>query len=843
MLRLALRNLQLNTLRLILTTAAIAIGVAFVAGTFVLSDTTEKAFDQLYDGLTANTDIVVRSEAAYTDYGFQSELRPMPESLVATVAAVPGVEVAEGSVTAFALLLDKTGTPIQPGGAPTLATSVGGNAALAGDFTLRQGRMPSGPAEMTIDAGSATAASYVVGDTVGVMLHDGPHSFTLVGITGFGETDSLAGATMAGFDLTTAQQMLDRTGAVDQISVIATDGVESSVLIADVAAQMPQGIEVLTGTTLASEGVAAMQSGLAIFTQVLLVFAAVSLLVGSFVIWNTFNVLVAQRRREVGLLRAVGATRRQVLGGILVESGAIGLLATAVGLLSGIGLALGIRRLLMLIGIEIPTTTVALEPRTLIAALSVGVGVTLVAAAVPAWAATRVAPIEALRDAAPVTGAGSSRRAVAGWIVLALGVLALAACAAVGEQPLLTALSSLTAFVGLVLSGPSLARGTATLASHGRRGGGWRLAARNVDRAPRRAAATAMALTIGVAVVSAVAVTATSLRESIGQTVSAGNRADFILQPVGSGAGMSPSAATAVRQLEHIDAVVELKYSGAEVNGTRSTIVAVDPTDLDRVLDLGTAETVLDLGPGSIAIAATEADNLGVGVGESVVVTYPASGSMTLTVTEVFSDTATGLTGSPYLVSLQDFQANVTSTLDRTVLVAAAPDADLGATQAQITQALSDYPNITISDPAQLTAAAQASTNQLLGLVTALLLLAVVVAILGIVNTLVLSILERTRELGLMRAVGATRRQIRTIVRRESILMAMLGAVTGVGLGALSGVALSRALTDEGITTVAVPTTQLLLYLVIAAAIGVLAAIGPARRASRVDLLTAMALD
>ncbi|MDV3223331.1 ABC transporter permease [Intrasporangium sp.] len=361
-----------------------------------------------------------------------------------------------------------------------------------------------------------------------------------------------------------------------------------------------------------------------------------------------------------------------------------------------------------------------------------------------------------------------------------------------------------------------------------------------MSRSPRRAAATAMALTIGVAVVAAVAVTATSLRESAGQTVSAGNRADFVLQPVGTGAGISPAAATAVRTLEGVDAVVELKYSGAKINGTRSTIVAVDATNLGRVLDVTTREGALDLGPGSIAIASTEATALGVGVGDTVVVTYPESGPTRVTVTAIFANTATGLINSAYLVSTADFRVNVTSTLDRVVLVAAAPGADLTATEARITQALVAYPNITVSDPAQLTQAAQESTDQLLGLVTALLLLAVIVAILGIVNTLVLSVLERTRELGLMRAVGATRRQIRTIVRRESVLMAMLGAVTGVGLGTLSGVALSRALADEGITTVAVPTTQLLLYLGVAAAVGVLAAIGPAQRASRVDLLTAM---
>lgn len=843
MLRVSLRNLLSHKLRLLLTVAAVTIGVAFVSGTFVLSDTMNKAFDELYAGITGNTDVVVRSEAAYTAPEFQGEARPLAESLVDTVAAVRGVAVAEGSVTGFALILDKDGAPIQPAGAPTLGTSVGGSPELAGSFTYREGRAPAAPDEVTIDVRSTEGAGYVLGDQVTIVLADGPHAFTIVAVTGFGDSDSLAGATLAGFDLATAQQVLGKTGQVDQIMVLAEPDVDAEELRPAIADVLPVGAEALSGETVAGEGAAAMADGLAIFSQILLVFAAVSLLVGSFVIWNTFNVLLAQRRREVGLLRAVGATRRQVLSGILLESGAIGVLASGLGLLLGVGLAGAIRQMLILVDIEIPTTALAFEPRTIAAALVVGLGITMVAAAIPAWAATRVDPIEALRASTPNVDGISLRRRIAGWVVLGTGVLGLIICAVVGDQMVPTALATLTAFVGLIIAGPSLAHATAKLADHGRRGGGWRLAARNIGRAPRRAAATALALTIGVAVVAAVAVTATSMRESVAQTVAGSNRADFFLRPTGAGAGISPAAPALLRDLEELDAVVELKISGAQIEGTRSAVVALDPTDLALVMDLGDPVGSVDLAPGTMVMGTAEAAALGVDVGDMVTVTFPETGEQALELTATVDEGPITLMGSPYWISVENFTASVTSTLDGIVLVSAVPGADLAATEQLITEALAGHPNVTISDPAELTANAQASMDQMLGLVTALLLLAVVVAILGIINTLGLSVLERTRELGLMRAVGATRSQIRTIVRRESVLMAMLGAVTGIAPGTLAGVALSRALGQEGITLVSVPATQLAVYLVVAAAVGVVAAIGPARRASNVDVLRAVVLE
>lgn len=843
MVKVSLRNLIANKLRLFLTVAAVTVGVAFVSGTFVLSDTMNKAFDELYAGLTSGTDVVVRGKAAYELDVTTGEMpRPIDEAMVATVARVPGVEVADGSVAGFALVLDKEGEPIQPGGAPTLGGTASGDDRLAGDFSYRQGRKPHGPRELALDAATAEKGGFELGDTVDIVYEGGRRSFTLVGTIGFGETDSLLGATFAGFDLPTAQEIAGKQGKVDEIGVKAAEGVTPAELRDAINAALPDGFEALTGEQVAADGTAAVRDAMGIFTQVLLVFAAVSLLVGSFVIWNTFNVLVAQRRREVALLRAVGATRRQVLGGVLAEAGVIGVVAGAIGLVAGVGLAAGIRALLTVVGIEVPTTSPAVETRTIVAAFGVGIVVTIVAALAPAWTAARVAPMEALRDAVPsATDVGPVRR-VAGWVLVLGGLGGLVTCAVIGNLPLWTGLATLTTFAGLVAAGPSLARATARVADRGRRGGGWRLASRNVARNARRSAATALALTIGLTVVSAVAVTAESMKTSVSEAVSGGNRADLILQPAGTGFGLSPAAAALLRDREDVAEVVEFRSSTAKVDGTSTWLTGADTAGLDQVLDLGIETGSLEaLRPGRILVGEKKAEDLGVRVGDPLTVTFPETGDVRLEVAGTFSKGT--FIGTSYVLTLEDYAANVTSKLDGAVLVNNADDDRAAAVKADVKEALEAYPNVTVSDPAELTEKTQDSVNQLLGLVTALLLLAVVVAVLGIVNTLVLSVVERTRELGLMRAVGATRRQLRTVVRRESVLMSLLGALTGIALGTAAGIALSRALADQGISTLAVPAGMLGSYLVVAALVGVLAAIGPARRASKVDVLQAITTE
>jgi putative ABC transport system permease protein len=321
--------------------------------------------------------------------------------------------------------------------------------------------------------------------------------------------------------------------------------------------------------------------------------------------------------------------------------------------------------------------------------------------------------------------------------------------------------------------------------------------------------------------------------------VSGGNRSDLILEPAGAGLGLSPSVADLLRSRDDVDTVVELRESAGQVNGHSSLVTAMDTEGLDEVIDLGIETgSLAALAPGGILVSTDAADDLGVRAGDTVTVTFPETGDTTMRVVGTFSKGS--LINATYVMTLPDFTANVTSSLDGAILMTSAPGVDPATAKATIEAALTDYPNVTVNDPADITQKAQDSVNQLLGIVTALLLLAVVVAILGIVNTLVLSVVERTRELGLLRAVGGTRRQVRTVVRRESVLMSLLGALTGVALGTVSGIALSRALLDEGITELRIPVGTLALYLLIAAAVGVLAAIGPARRASRVDVLKAI---
>ncbi|MBB3043788.1 FtsX-like permease family protein [Nocardioides soli] len=843
MVRFSLRALLANKVRLLLTVASVTVGVAFVAGTFVLSDTMVKAFDELYAGLTSGTDVVVRSESAYdadvTTTGGQ--VRPLDDDLVARVRAVPGVEVAEGSVFGFALIIDRKGEPIQPGGAPTFGTSIAEDRRLSGAGSIREGRAPEGPHEVVVDARTAAKAGFRVGDDVDVVLQDGRRTFRLVGIVGFGETDSLLGATMAGFDLGTAQRMLGKPGVVDEIDVRALGGVSAETLRDRIAEALPDGVEAVTGDQAADEGTAAVEDALGVFTTVLLVFAGVSLLVGTFVIWNTFTVLVAQRRREVALLRAVGATQRQVLGGVLFEATVVGVVAGAAGLAAGVGLAAGIRSLLGLVGVDVPTTSAAVEPRTVLAAFAVGLGVTAAAALLPAWAAARVAPMEALRESGPADRTAGRVRHVAGWTILGVGAAMLAAVSVTADRRWWTALAALTTFAGLVVVGPMLARGMSRLVGSGR-STAWRIAARNIARNSRRAAATALALAIGLAVVTAVAVAASSLEDSVSEAVSGGNRADLVLEPAGAGMGISSSVAALLRSRDDVRDVVELREWGAEVGGEEHLITALDTAGLDRVIDLGIESGSLDdLRPGRMLVSTAAADDLDVGTGDAVVVTFPETGRRVMRVAGTFDQGS--LINASYVITMPDYDANVTSRLDGAILLRTVSGLDPDRAKERIEAAVADYPNVTVNTPADLTRRAQDSVNQLLGIVTALLLLAVVIAVLGVVNTLVLSVTERSRELGLLRAVGATKRQVRAIVRRESVLMSLLGALCGVVLGTAVGVALARALAEEGITTVSVPVLTLAAYVVVAIVVGVLAAVGPARRASGVDVLRAVSSE
>jgi putative ABC transport system permease protein len=839
-----LKGLLARKLRLALTAVSISLGVAFVTGTFVLGDTMTATFDQLYEGLTEGTDVTVRGESAFTDTTTLGATKPFDADVLDAVEKVDGVAAAAGSVTGYALILDRSGEPVQPGGAPTLGASYTTQDELAGGFTLRSGSAPAGPGQVVLDAATAEKHGFATGDPVTILFADGPRAFTVTGIAGFGDADNLAGATMATFDLATAQQVLGKTGVFDTVAVAGEPGVSPEVLRDRIAAALPEGIEAVTSAEVVAESSAAVADALGFFTTGLLGFAAISLLVGALIIWNTFSILVAQRTHELALLRAVGASRRQVRFSVVAEAFVIGLVSAALGLGLGLGVAAGLRAALGAVGIEVPTTTLQVQPRTIVAALLVGVVVTVLAALLPARQATRVAPVAALRSVdAPAKPVGRVRIAL-GAVLTALGAAGLA-FATVEEGRLgSAAVAMLLTLAGVLTLAPLTATAVtrligAPLALVG--GTTARLARRNALRSPRRTANTATALMIGLALVSTVTVVASSMKASVADVIADSSRADFILKAAGQASpGLPPQLAAELRGVEGVGTVSEMRFAPAQVDGASTVVSAIDPATAETAADLQVSSgAVADLGAGSVLVSDKIAEAEGWGVGDPVRITYAQTGEQTLAVAGTFGNTA--LLGSDYVVDLDTHVANTGSALDIAVLVVADEGADLADLRAGMEAVLAAYPVAQLDDEASFTESQGQTIDQLLAIVTMLLGLAVVIALLGIVNTLALSVFERTRELGLLRAVGMTRRQVRAVVRWEAVIVAVLGALSGAVLGLAFGVALTRGMAGEGLSVLEIPGGRLALYVLAAALAGLLAAIGPARRASRVDVLHAVA--
>jgi putative ABC transport system permease protein len=839
-----LKGLLARKLRLALTAISISLGVAFVTGTFVLGDTMTATFDQLYEGLTEGTDVTVRGESAFTDTSTLGATKPFDAAVLDRVEAVDGVRAADGSVTGYALILDKAGKPVQPGGAPTLGASFTRDQDLAGGFTLRSGSAPSGPREVVLDAATARKHGFAPGDPVTILFADGPREFTVVGIAGFGDADNLAGATIATFDLPTAQQVLGKAGLYDTVAVAGEQGVSPEELRDRIAAALPQGLEAVTSAEVVAESSAAVADALGFFTTGLLGFAAISLLVGALIIWNTFSILVAQRTRELALLRAVGASRRQVRFSVVAESFVIGLVAAALGLGLGIGVAAGLRAALGAVGIEVPTTTLQVEPRTILAALLVGVVVTVFAALLPARQATKVPPVAALRSIdAPVKRIGRVRIAV-GTVFTLLGAAGLAGAITEEGRLELAGLAMLLTLAGVLTLAPLVATAvTKLIGSPLARLGGTTaaLARRNALRNPRRTANTATALMIGLALVSTVTVVASSMKASVADVIADSSRADFILKAASQASpGLPPQLAEDLRAVDGVDTVSEMRFGPAQVDGRTTFVAAIDPKTVDAAANLEVSSgSTAALDDRSVLVSDKVAEAQGWSVGDQVQITYAQTGVQRFTVAGTFGNTT--LIGSDYVVDLAAHVANTGSSLDVAVLVVAADGADLEQVRAGMETVVDAYPIAQLDDAASFTESQGKTIDQLLAIVTMLLALAVIIALLGIVNTLALSVFERTRELGLLRAVGMTRRQVRAVVRWESVIVAVLGALLGAVLGLAFGAALTRGLAGEGLTVLAIPGGRLGLYVLAAAVAGVLAAIGPARRAAKVDVLRAVA--
>ena len=843
-----LKGLMAHKFRLAATALAIVLGVSFVSGTYVLTDTITASFDSLFKQVTQGIDVAVRSEETFGGFDTGEVRDPMPASLLERIQAVDGVRVAEGNVTGYAQLVGKDGKAVTTSGAPSLGVSFNQDPQFSAGSTVRSGRLPSGPTEMAIDAKTAEDTGYVVGDRAKVLFQGPARDFTVSGIIGFGEADNLGGARLVGFDLATAQEVMNRQGRFDEIDVAAEAGVTPEQLRDRIRAAVDPRYEVLTGTELAEDSAAAINDTIGRFLgTALLAFAFVALLVGAFLIFNTFTIIVAQRTRELALLRCLGASRRQVMNSVLLESLIVAIVASLVGLGLGVLIAGGLRALLStFLGADIPATGIQFQPRTIIVSLAVGIVVTVLAALLPARKATRVPPVAALQPETAFAPTGfRKRRIVLGVLVTAVGVALLLAGLFQNEGNRLVNVASgaVVVFFGVAILSPLIARPLARVI-------GWpfarafrlpgTLARENAMRNPRRTASTAAALMIGLALVSFVSIFAASIKASTTAILEESVTADYILfndnfQP------FSPEAAERLAEQPQLAAVAGMRFGPWKLDGAGKSLAGIDPVAYQQVVRTEvTAGSLDDLASGGLAVKDTVAESSGWTVGENVAMEFPRTGVEQVPVKAIYEDNS--LNGD-FLLGLTTYERAYADQADSQILVKAAPGVTPADSRATIDRVMTDFPNVTVRDQAEFREEQARQIDQIINLFYSLLGLAILIALFGIVNTLGLSIFERIRELGLLRAVGATRRQLRSMIRWEAVIIAVLGAVLGLAVGVFFGWTIVRALASQGITEFTLPAGQLVSFVLAAALAGILAAVLPGRRAAKIDVLRAITTE
>ena len=839
--RVTIKGLLAHKLRLALTALAIVLGVTFISGTYVLTDTLDSTFTSIVGQAYQHISFQVRGKAAFSNQSADDATRnPIPQSIATAVRGVAGVGYAEGSASGYAQFVAPDGKVIGSGGGSTLGFSYDPNPQLS-SVRLVAGGPPTNAHDVVMDKATADKYHFAVGDRVRVLLSGPPQKFTLSGVVTFGTADNLAGLTLAGFYLPTAQVLFDEVGHYDSIDILAKPGADNIRLQQAIAKVLPPGVEVLSGQTVANEETSLINNDLSFISTALLAFAFIALFVGAFTIFNTFSITVGQRARELALLRIVGASRRQVFTSVLGEAALVGLAASVVGLGLGVLAAVGLEALLKAFGISLPSEPLVFEARTVVVCLVVGVGVTVVSALSPARRAVRIAPVVALVGQREGQGVSMRRRVTVGGVVAVAGVAALGAGLGIPSIALV-GLGALGVFVAAAMLAPVVARPMASALGRPLArilGVAGKLGRQNSMRSPRRTAQTSAALMVGLALVSTMAVFGASASRSATASVDDAISADYLISGSGGG-GMSTSVAPTVARVHGV-AVVSTAYSGQfEFKGSLSSLEAITPAHVaDTVIFHVTAGAAAPaLATGELLIDTKTASSHHLRVGSRVPVDFAETGRLTMRVGAIFKPNA--LLGS-FVVGDAFFLSHFQAPLPAAVLVSTVPGAANVGTA--LNRALAAYPNLSIQSRAQFEQAEQSSVNQLLGLVYALLALAILIALIGIVNTLMLTVFERTREIGLLRAVGMKRRQVRAMVRSESVIIALFGAVIGVIIGTGLGIALVASLENQGINDIVVPIPNLVVFLVLAAVLGLGAASWPARRAAKLDVLAAIATE
>lgn len=845
----ALSSLLAHKQRLLSTIIAVAIGVAFLAGTLIFSDTVGRTFDDVFVQVNEGIDVRIRSaDVVYTEMG--SRRGPVSSDVLSTVNQVDGVSAAVGEITGYAQIVSRDGDPL--GGAsmatgPTLGLNWIDVPEL-NQYALVEGRPPSGPEEVVIDRASAYNGQLAVGDRATILLQGPPREFRIVGLVTFGDTDAPVGSTLAFFDDTTAADVLATKEGFDGINVLAREGWSQQDLRLAVSRVLPGGAEAITGDVLTAENQDEIATGLMFFTAFMLILVAVALFVASFIVYNTFSIVVTQRTRELALLRTLGAGRRQIITSVVLEALIVGLLASTLGVVAGIGVSSLLRWLMDAIGFPIPTTGLVFASRTVLISAGVGLGVSVAAAFVPSLRASGTAPLAALRSSSNGEDNVGRARVLGGGAVAVLGVLA-AAFGAYGntdDAESLLAVGIVLVFLAAIVLGPILAQGFGRLLglSTTRIGGvPGLLAQESVLQDPKRTSVTASALMIGVALVGTITIFAASARTSIEESIDESVIGDLVIESGAGhqGGGLTAEVAIRLGELPEVHGAAGLRQSYVSVGGNDMFISALDPTALASILDIGIVDGGLEtIGVASLALHETFAAENDWTIGDTVEIRFPDSGQQDFTVGLLYDRDE--LAGQAF-VSHKAFDANIRQNLDTRIFVAFADGYPFDDARAAVEQIAAEYPNARIQDLDTFKESQRQQIDQLLTVVYALLGLAVVIAIIGIANTLALSILERTREFGLLRAVGMSRRQLRATIAWEGVLISLFGTGLGLSLGLMCGWTLGRALADDGITTLQIPVFQLALIAIVAVFAGIVATTVPARRAARLHILKAIASE
>jgi putative ABC transport system permease protein len=844
------RGLLARKIRLFATALAVTLGVAFMTGTMVLTDTIGHTFDNLSTGVYKGTDAEVRAQAAFSGLSMGGgEQRPLVSAtLVQSLRRVPGVATDEASAYGYARLTGSNGKALgnPAAGAPTL----GGNwnqVPQLNPWTLVAGHPPQAANQVVIDKQSATNGHLRVGDMTTVLALGPPRRFQVVGIVMFGTADSPGGASVALFTTPVAQRLVAAPGKLTSVLFVAKPGVSQPQLASNLRRALPHGLEAVTGATVTKEMQTSFQQGLAFFNTFMMIFAVIALLVGAFMIFNTFSITVAQRTRENGLLRAVGASKRQVLGSVLAEAAAVGVIASVAGLAAGIAVAAGLEALLNALGFAMPTGGIVFSARTVIVAGLAGLLVTLAAALSPARKAAKVPPVAAIQEVqAGSSGYGSKERIMVGTAVLLLGVAALftGLFTGLGSRVMIVGAGALLVFFGVSVLGRtvSLPLSRAVGAPLPRlRGIPGKLARENAMRNPKRTAASASALMIGVGLVSFITILASSTTASINSTVNRSFAGDIVIDSgAGLTGGIDPTLAQRLNKLPQVAAATGVRAGLAKIFGKVERIGAVDPRAGSKIFHVSpVAGSIGALGPSGIAVNSSVAKAHHLKLGSPVSLLFRDTGRQILRVALIYGGT-TAAPAPGYFLGIPAFDANVALHYDSEVVVQKAPGTSSAAALAAVRKVAAGYSGTSVMDQAAFKAELTKPYQQLLMLVYALLALAIVIALLGIGNTLALSIFERTRELGLMRAVGMTRRQLRATIRWESVITALQGTVLGLLVGVFFGWALVLAMHSQGVTVFSLPVASLVIMVVLAGVAGVVAAIPPSRRAARLNILRAI---